>query len=455
MNKENTHTKLLKKRFLVGLTTLFLLGSTFSSQAQNFIFNNITSDDGLPSTSVTDVTQDTYGFIYLGTWDGVYQFDGKSYRKIYYEGRYAEADDKGGVWIEAQEGNLVYYDSNRDSLIFYLDVDQSRRYIQVLLGKKGEVLAATSKGIMRLDPKAQKFVLEPGQEKGGVWELNQGEDGRINFLSNSREEGINIGTRYASGEYSYEQFPKDENTKGKVSFAASYPTIILPYGKSGTVLLNLNGLAIRESNTGPWTFKKVTEPEILKEKGFENDASYLLLDQFLWLNQRNAITRINVETGESLTIHSGANTQKELLPMSSGYGCRLFLDQQGVLWIPKFAYGISLLNTYQSDFGLLRDEKGEVIPDILSSYELSDGSFWVGLRISFDRSLIHFSSDRKTILHRVGDTRTDLAERASIIRFPGNLSERNSLTLIHGILPRPLIRYFGWERVLLKPEAED
>jgi signal transduction histidine kinase/ligand-binding sensor domain-containing protein len=420
MNKENTHTKLFKNRFLVGLTTIFLLGSTFSLQAQNFIFNNITSDDGLPSISVTDVTQDTYGFIYLGTWDGVYRFDGKSYKKIFYEGRYVEADDKGGVWIEAQEGNLVYYDSNRDSLTFYRDVDYRRRYIQVLLGKQGEVFAATSKGIMKLDPNTQKFFLEPSQEEGDAWELNLGEDGRINFHFAAKNEGfIKMGTRGPNGEFSYEQFPKDENTKGQESFAASHPSIILPYGKSGTVLLNPNGLATRKSNAGPWTFKKVTEPEILKEKGFESDASYLLLDQFLWLNQRNAITRIDVETGESLTINSGPNTQKELLPMSSGYGCRLFLDRQGVLWIPKFAYGISLLNTYQSDFGLLRDEKGEVIPDILSSYELSDGSFWVGQRISFERSLIHFSSDRKTILHRVGDTRNGLAERASIIRFSG------------------------------------
>ncbi len=420
MTKVKTHTNFLRNRFHFGFTLLFLLGLTFSSQAQNFIFNNITSDDGLPSTSVTDVTQDTYGFIYLGTWDGVYQFDGKNYKKIYYEGRYVEADDKGGVWIEAQDGNLVYYDSNRDSLTVYMEVDSRRRYIQVLLGKQGEVFAATSKGIMKLDPNAQKFILEPGQEEGAVWELNLGEDGRINFLSTIREEGIaKIGTRSPNAEYSYEQFPEDQNTTGRSSFASSYPTIILPYGKSGTVLLNLNGLAIRESNTDPWTFKKVSEPEILKEKGFENDASYLLLDQFLWLNQRNAITRINVETGESLTIHSGTNTHKELLPMSSDHGCRLFLDRQGVLWIPKFAYGISLLNTFQSDFGLLRDEKEKVIPDILSSYELSDGSFWVGQRISFEKSLIHFSSDRKTILHRLGDARTDLSPLANTIRSPG------------------------------------
>ena len=400
---EKTRPEFVKNRALLSLTILFLFGSTFISHAQNYIFNNITSDDGLPSTSVTDVTQDTYGFIYLGTWDGVYRFDGKDYEKIYYEGRYVEADDKGGIWIEVQGGNLTYYDSKRDTLIPYMDVDPNRRFIQVLLGMHGEVFAATSKGIMKLDPVSNKFMLEPGQKDGGVWELNIGEDGRINFIVSLPESrNQKIGIRHPDGKFSYEEFPLDENTPNKAAFFISYPSIILPHGKSGTVLFNSNGIASRESDRDAWTFKKVSEPEILKEKGFENNASYLLIGKDLWLNQINAISKINLETGESTTIHSGTNTQKELLPMASNHGSNLFLDGQGVLWIPKFAYGLSLLNTYQSDFGLLRDKQGKIIPDILSSYELSDGSFWAGQRISNEKGLIHFASDRKTILHRIG-----------------------------------------------------
>ncbi|EAZ82012.1 sensor histidine kinase [Algoriphagus machipongonensis] len=404
MKKINTYTNFLKFRALLVLTPLFLLASTFFSQAQNYIFNNITSDDGLPSTSVTDVTQDIYGFIYLGTWDGVYRFDGKDYEKIFYQqGRYVEADDKGGVWIEVQNGNLFFYDSNLDTLISYMNVDPNRRFIQVLLGMDGEVFAATSKGIMKLDSASNNFVLEPGQDDGEVLELNIGEDGRINFiLIPAGSEEQKIGKRHPDGKFSYEEFPLDENTPNKPSFSDSYTTIIFPYGKSGTVLFNSNGIASRESDKDAWTFKKVSDPEILQEKVSEIDASYLLLENELWLNQINAISTINLETGESTTIQSGTNIQKELLPTASNHGSRLFLDGQGVLWIPKFAYGISLLNTYQSDFGLLRDEQGKVIPDILSSYELSDGSFWAGQRISNEKGLIHFASDRKTILHRIG-----------------------------------------------------
>ncbi|WP_243431582.1 sensor histidine kinase [Algoriphagus lutimaris] len=370
--------------------------------SQNAVFNNITSDEGLPSTSVTDVTQDTYGFIYLGTWEGVFQFDGKNYKKIFYEGRYVEADEKGGVWIEAGDGDLIYYDSNKDSLSFYRDIDLNRRYVQVLLGKQGEVFASTTKGIMKLDPETQKFILEPGQESGEVYNLQLGDDGRVNFILVQNGKEAKMGKRHPDGKFHYEQFPLDENTINKTSFATYRQTVILPYGNSGTVLLNPIGLATRESDTEPWTFKKFSEPELLKEKGLGSEASYIIHGPFIWLNQRNAITKINLETGESLTIHSGTNTHKELLPMSSDHGCKLYLDRQGVIWITRFAYGISLLNTHQSDFGLLRDEQGKTIPDILSSYELEDGSFWIGQRISIESGLIHFATDGKNILHRIG-----------------------------------------------------
>ncbi|MBN7814606.1 sensor histidine kinase [Algoriphagus pacificus] len=393
------------------LCCLVMISLALNAQniSQNVVFNNITSDEGLPSTSVTDVTQDSFGFIYLGTWEGVFQFDGNNYKKIYHEGRYVTADEKGGVWIEAVVGNLLYYDSNKDSLTYYSDVDPQRRYLQVLLGKQGEVFASTTKGIMKLDSETQKFILEPGQESGEVFNLQIGDDGRMNFiLVLESGKGAKIGKRYPDGKFSYEQFPLDENTINKTSFATYRQTIILPYGNSSTVLLNPNGLATRESDAESWTFKKFSEPEQLKERGLGSDASYVFHDQFIWLNQRDAITKINVETGESLTIHSGTNTRKDLLPMSSDNGCKLYLDSQGVIWIARFANGISLLNTYQSDFGLLRDEQGKIIPDILSSYELNDGSFWIGQRISMENGLIHFAADGKSILHRIGAAQSDL-----------------------------------------------
>jgi signal transduction histidine kinase/streptogramin lyase len=371
------------------------------AQTKSPVFRNITSEDGLPTTSVTDIDQDTFGFIWIGTWDGVYRFDGKKYEKIFQDGRYIESDQEGGLWISIQTGHLGYYHPSYDSVIFFENVDESIRYLDLKILENKNVLAGTGSGIKRFDPASQTFILEEGQKKGAVRELNEGNDGRMNFLS-FQEEKIQLGSRSPEGKYSYEDFPIDKNNEEQLSFYQTSPTIVFPYGDKGAVIFNPNGFAKRESPNEDWKFFQVSSPEILKEKGFENYNSYKLQGNYLWLNQINAISRVDLETGEMETINSEINNSRGLLPMESNHGCNLYIDRQGILWASRFSYGLSLLNLYQSDFGLLRDENGIVIADILSAAEMEDGTFWVGTRTSLEKGLIHFSEDGKTILERIG-----------------------------------------------------
>ena len=75
------------------------------AQTDNIAFRNLSSAEGLPVTSVTDVTQDAYGLIWIGSWNGVFRYDGLNFLKVAPYGRYLEADQKGGVWISKQGGD--------------------------------------------------------------------------------------------------------------------------------------------------------------------------------------------------------------------------------------------------------------------------------------------------------------------------------------------------------------
>ncbi|TFV93632.1 sensor histidine kinase [Algoriphagus kandeliae] len=401
MTKEKLQIRFLKNSLVSGLFLLFFIGFVFTSKAQNYIFNNLTPENGLPTTSVTDIAQDSFGFIWLGTWDGVYRFDGKNFERFFYSGRYVEADQFGGVWVSIEDGDIGYIDPETEEINLFQDVDENIRFLDIRILENKNVLVGTSIGIKRFDPISNTFKLEGGQKEGGIREMNVGNDGRLNFLLNIEGE-LFLGTRSPEGEYSYEDLPLDKNSPDRQKYSQNYPTIVFPYGETGTVILNPNGFAKRSNPGEEWEFFKVSQPEILKEKGFENDNSYKLQDHYLWLNQINSISKIDLETGEMETISSEINNSRGLLPMESNHGCNLFIDRQGVLWATRFSYGISLLNLYQSDFGLLRDENGKVIADILSAYELWDGTFWVGARTSMEKGLIHFSKDGKTILERIG-----------------------------------------------------
>jgi hypothetical protein len=109
------------------------------AQTGNTIFRNITSADGLPSTSVTDITQDAFGFIWIGSWDGDYRYDGRTFKKIpsTAEGRYLTADKKGGVWISF-ENSVGYYDPYSDSVKIY-NIPNSNRFAGIGIDNNGTV----------------------------------------------------------------------------------------------------------------------------------------------------------------------------------------------------------------------------------------------------------------------------------------------------------------------------
>lgn len=63
--------------FLIGL--LLSLAIQLNAQTQGIRFQRIGLEDGLSNMSVDALHQDRFGFIWVGTWDGVSRYDGKSF----------------------------------------------------------------------------------------------------------------------------------------------------------------------------------------------------------------------------------------------------------------------------------------------------------------------------------------------------------------------------------------
>lgn len=369
------------------------------AQGEDAAFRNITSAEGLPTTSVTDVTQDSFGLIWIGTWDGVYRFDGKSYEKMLYSGRYVVADQKGGVWVSRQTGRLAYYDSYKNSWKEYNDLDR-RRYLDVVIDGKGKVFAQSSKGLMQFNEELDRFELEEGQNNFDVFALRVSDEGRIHFICYDDDQNkALLGFRGINGKYSYEDFPRDQNDLKKEFFNVAWPLLNIPYSGKGTMIVNRNGYASRENDTAAWVFHKADDPNALKGLASEGN---LIKDGILWMNQDDQLVKLHLASGKTTIYSNDATNFNSILSGEVGQGGDIFLDRQGVLWIPRFTYGISRLNLYESDFGLLKDESGFPVRDVLSAVELEDGSFWIGERTASRNGLIHYAADGKTILERIG-----------------------------------------------------
>ncbi len=106
---------------LLGLTPL-QAQSTTNTEAR---FRRLTQADGLIQTAVDDITQDSLGFIWLGTWDGLYRYDGQELRRfvarpfdpssLSYSSVKALASDGGsGLWIGTDGGGIDHYDARTE-----------------------------------------------------------------------------------------------------------------------------------------------------------------------------------------------------------------------------------------------------------------------------------------------------------------------------------------------------
>jgi len=143
--------------FLLQLVLLFVLsGACFSQQTP--IFRNFDVKDGMVHSYITAVTQDSKGFIWVGTSEGLHRFDGSTFK--YFEPPTSSASFssssitsiyahslKNKVFIGYQGGNLSVYDLSTGLFSNYKlgeDENQSRRINSITYIDQSKVLIGVS-----------------------------------------------------------------------------------------------------------------------------------------------------------------------------------------------------------------------------------------------------------------------------------------------------------------------
>jgi signal transduction histidine kinase/DNA-binding response OmpR family regulator/ligand-binding sensor domain-containing protein len=136
---------------------VFLLASLPASAQQRapYRIDRWTTDDGLPSHSVSDLVQTADGYLWIATAGGLVRFDGRSFETFTaspnglpsarISGLAAGAGDT--LWITTEDGHLVRYAERRFSVLTgpgapLLDVEQDA---------EGRVWVSRSPGLWRLD----------------------------------------------------------------------------------------------------------------------------------------------------------------------------------------------------------------------------------------------------------------------------------------------------------------
>ena len=185
------------------LICLLIFWTGTLSASPYFSFKKYQVEDGLSHNTVWCALQDSYGFIWLGTSDGLNRYDGrgnKVYRnvlndKFSLENNFVEAlieVDK-NIWVGTNSG-LYIYDRDTDRFSCFDKTTQYNVYIsseikKIIKTENGLIWIATlGQGFFIYDPKTE-VLTQNSVQTSFVWDLCQSADRKRVYIS-SLQEGL-------------------------------------------------------------------------------------------------------------------------------------------------------------------------------------------------------------------------------------------------------------------------
>jgi signal transduction histidine kinase/ligand-binding sensor domain-containing protein len=383
------------KLSILPLIFIFFFNSGKICFAQNIQFGKITVEDGLSNSYVNCLLQDSYGFMWFGTDDGLNRFDGyeiKIFRNIPDDSTSLSGniiwslfeDSKRYLWIGTKSGKLNRYDPINDKFDhWFLDSTdlEGRNITYIYEDSHSFIWVGTYRnGLYRFNPSQNKFDhwINPID---GPKILNE------NFITSIIEDAYNniwVSTYWGLNKFNPESMDKP-------FIQTDYETFKEPLWYLGNSSFYNNSIWIGKLNGllkfDPLTteYSSITLP-VSSGLQFGNSVSSVVEGKFadeiiLWVGTYGGLIRKNLTSGESERYILNKNNPLGIL---SNQVNDLVIDRSGVVWIAtdnglntyspkrsKFNFPVSGKNIYL-DLPELKNE------NIRSITDTKDETLWVG-----------------------------------------------------------------------------
>jgi len=352
---------------------LYLLLVWTNLQAQSFYFKNYQPHDGLSNSSVKCITQDTQGFLWLGTRNGLNRFDGNQFKIFRHNASDPTSigsssilsiltDSKGILWVGTTRGTYCYNPVKENFQSFDRipigEVNAIHEYAGFIwllsTGKLYRYNPYTTE-IVPFDQNKNTLVAITSSKKGGLWttdinstieryQVNEGKFVQIALKKTNRKALANTKTVYAIND--------------SLLMVGTINSAYLFDFKNGT-LKNLFANHYQ---------KKVIQANCIIQ---QTESVY-------WIGTETGIYTYNIHTGQSQHI------KKDLLnpfAISDNAVLNFYRDREDNIWFGTFFGGF---NQYSNQFDNFKKYlygfgksalSGNIVHDIKKD---SYGNFWIG-----------------------------------------------------------------------------
>ena len=396
---------------IVSLLFIFYMNRQGIAQNENLRFEHIGVEQGLLNETVTTILQSRDGFLWLGTFDGLFKYDGYSFTKYQLDPFdpnslsqnfiYTIFEDKNGtIWTSSFEG-LCKFDKATEKFTRYKPSQGGKfsdpNIITVNEDSDGMMwLGTASGGLCRFNRKTGKFLNEnfdlgyrqsPGAQAELHGEINcmyRDHGGTLWIGNNSGLHKLNKSSTNA-GEPSGISFTSYRHIPGNLHSLSSNVISAIIEDRAGMIWLGTdNGLNSFDRKTG--IFKHYRhDPKNIHSISSNNLAPWyrsgLKEDKEgnLWICTDKGLNKFNRDRNIFTTYFHQPGDEYSV---SSDTILSLEIDQSGILWAGTWGRKLNKANPGHKPFGLIRHDPNNV--NSLSSnlvttiLEDSSGIIWIG-----------------------------------------------------------------------------
>jgi ligand-binding sensor domain-containing protein/signal transduction histidine kinase len=291
-----THTLLVTA---IGLLVMTLMPIQVAAQAQTLRFERMTVEDGLSQNAILAIAQDTQGFLWIGTEDGLNKYDG--YQFTVYK---HDPDDSNTL---------------RDNYVSALYVDHS-----------GDLWIGTRSGLDRFDRSSGIFLhypVEGGDSTSleGAWVISLYEDQSGTLWVGTEDGGLN-GLDREAGTFIHYVHNSDDPT----SLIENAVRVIFEDSAGNLWIGTHDGLDLFDRTSG--TFMHYRDPTPSRDSNL-NDVSSIAEDEqgYLWVGtEEGGLARFEPESG---TFRRFQHDPDDPYSLSNNRVRSVYLDHLGDLWI--------------------------------------------------------------------------------------------------------------------------
>ena len=358
------------------------ISTSYANISENYNFKNITSEDGLSQSTVETIYQDSKGYIWIGTNDGLDRYNGYEFKQYKYNKNDKNSiannyiidimEDKDGyIWISTING-LSRIDTDNDEIKNYSS-DKNNGNLsdenlwQIIYTSEDKFLVSSVNGLNLYNQEKDSFdrVLSDEDELPSqfIYSLKEDSNGHI-WVGTDKglvelDKNLKLVNSYQDsiGESEIYNLYEDLNKNLWVCTV-----------DKGLFRINLNDKSIKnyKSSESKFSLPSNTVRDVINNSKNE-----------LWIGTDKGLCLFNYETEEFVRYSKKAYESNTLVDNS--IFC-LFKDRSGLIWVGTYR-GISAFNPntkfqhYKSDKEDSNSISGDVIQGI---YKDDDNLVWMG-----------------------------------------------------------------------------